>query len=164
MFNLMAKEDTHGLLLYIVLSRGGLTTIGGTITFDNGDTSERITKTLTPPPPGTGGTDGSKWSLLLGTWQSNDGKLEYKFRDVSGFLGGKIVTVTGSPPYEQWTAFFFAAETITSNTISDPTASFEFVLSDNNQTLTVSNFRLREAKASHQPGPLNFNGVLRKQP
>jgi hypothetical protein len=54
-------------------------------------------------------------------------------------------------------------DTITSNEISGNSASFKFVLSDNNQTLTASNFLLLESKAGNEPGPLNFNGIVKKQ-
>jgi predicted small secreted protein len=47
---------------------------------------------------GSGGGD-NVWSQLLGTWKSDDGKLEYEFEERE--RGGgvyKQVTITGLPP------------------------------------------------------------------
>jgi hypothetical protein len=146
----------------VTIASENLTAISGTLTFTTGAPETVVgDRVLTPTPP-TGGTDGDVWAILLGTWKSDDGKLEYEFKDVGGGAA-KMVTVTGYPPYEQWLYFFFVVTTVTRNEISGGSASFEFVLSDNNQTLTVSEFFLKEDKASHTPGPLNFNGVLKKQ-
>jgi hypothetical protein len=116
------------------------------------------------PGSSGGGVNSGMWSQLLGTWKSADGNLEYNFFD--GNAGARIITVDGSPPYQQWIAFFFFASTITSNTIGDgKNASLEYVLSDNNQTLTVTNFKfLRTFADNYGPGPINFNGTLSKQP
>jgi hypothetical protein len=46
---------------------------------------------------GGGGSEGDVWSLLLGTWKSDDENLEYEFENKAGY---KVVTVTGSSPYE----------------------------------------------------------------
>jgi hypothetical protein len=63
----------------------------------------------------------------------------------------------------EWSDFFFRVATITENEISGDSASFEFVFSDSNQTLEVSDFLLLESKAGEDPGPLDFNGTVRKQ-
>jgi hypothetical protein len=116
-----------------------------------------------PPITPGNGIDSGIWALLLGTWQSDDGKLKYEFEE-SQDLFGKIVKVNGVPPYEQWMDFFDLVDTVTATTISGDDSRFEYVLSDNNQTLTVSNFQLTEEVAGTGPGPVNFNGTLGKQP
>jgi hypothetical protein len=106
---------------------------------------------------GGGGNGGSgTWALLVGTWKTDDGKLEYKFNDgsmVDGVDYG-MVTIDGEYPY--YSGSFFWVETVTREKVSGDTESFDFVLSDNNQTLTVSNFQDGKVR--------NLNGVLRKQP
>jgi hypothetical protein len=112
---------------------------------------------------GGGGSGSGVWSLLLGTWKSDDGNLVYEFEEDDGGAF-KLVTVDGEEPYEQHIGFFFDVNTITANKISGDTAEFAFVLSDSNRTLTVSNFIYKKENGTHPIGPINFNGVLKKQP
>jgi hypothetical protein len=112
--------------------------------------------------PGDNPGNGGAWESLLGTWKTDDGKLEYEFVGDSFF--GNMVKINGEPPYEDWVGFAMDAETVTENKISDEDASFNFVLSDSNRTLTVTNFRLEKEIAGMDPGPVKFNGTLKKQP
>jgi hypothetical protein len=147
--------SSQGNASFTIVKSGSAYKVGGT-----GKIAGYSVGTLTRNDGSSGGSgiNSGIWSQLLGTWRTADGKLEYKFTSSPE----KMVIINGDPPYEQWIDFFFFASTVTSNTIAGETASFTFTLSGS--TLTVSDFRLLEAKADVQPGPVNFNGTLSKQP
>jgi hypothetical protein len=123
------------------------------------------------PAANTGSGKGT-FAKLIGIWVSDDGKLEYEIEDYSNGYG--LISINAEPPYKQWADYFFviSEKSVTKNRVVGAsygyivgTSSFDYVLSDNDQTLTVSNFYDAENDPDlGLPAALNFNGVLRKQP
>jgi hypothetical protein len=168
----VTKRDTDGTFTYSLKDSGSIgLLLGEMIVDDFGNSDEEWTAasgkkgpvsiTIGTVPGGNPG-NGDTWESLLGTWKTDDGKLEYEFEGDSFF--GNMVKIDGEPPYEDWVGFAMDAETVTENRISGGDASFDFALSDSNKTLTVTNFRLERKIAGVDPGPVNFNGTLKKQP
>jgi hypothetical protein len=104
---------------------------------------------------GTGGGGSDVWTNLLGTWESDDGHLKYEFENLGPNKAISLTAPDGLPNLD--------IETVTDNTISgiwegdDKTFSFNFVLSNNNQTLTITKY-VHDGIAKPQR-----NGVLTKR-
>jgi hypothetical protein len=101
------------------------------------------------------GGDGDVWSLLLGKWESSDGRLTYRFENLGP---NKAISLSAPGGYQP----NLDIRTVAGDTITgiwrgdDKEFRFNFALSNDNQTLTITNY-------VHGVAMPECNGVLTKQ-